>query len=65
MNANTLLKLQSVAFPLSPSLFEICNCSYSRNDQLYMSCASVWHQINQTVMSGHIKSFTQKRLGYF
>jgi len=26
--------------PLSPSLFEICNCSHSRNYQLYASCTS-------------------------
>ena len=25
---------------LSPSLFEICNCSYSQNYQLYVDCAS-------------------------
>jgi len=29
--------------PLSPSLFEICNCSRSRNYQLYASCSLLQH----------------------
>jgi len=35
-----ILKLQSGVFPLSPSLFEFCNCSHSQNYQLYAGCTS-------------------------
>ena len=33
---------------LSPSLFEICNCSYSWNYQLYVGCASARHSADES-----------------
>ena len=33
---------------LSPSLFEICNCSYLRNYQLYVGCTSAWNSADES-----------------